>query len=190
MAQRIGLVLAGGSGRRMGRTKGDLIFEGTTLATRAARALWPMCGSVFISVARDRPNPAPGFPTVEDEPPAGRGPLAGIAAGFRATGSADLVVLACDYPRVVSDLLAALAAGGADHDVVIPTDPGGRDHPLVGLWRRSAEDSVRRALEEGAREVRGVLRDLRVRRLAAADLPDLDWAQALGNWNVPGDVGG
>ena len=131
----------------MGRTKGDVVVEGATLAERAARALWPLCGSVLISVSPAARNPAPGFPTIEDEPPPGRGPLAGIAAGFRATGGADLLVLACDYPNVALDLLAALVAAAEDHDVAIPTDPGGRDHPLVGLWRRSAEGPVRRVLE-------------------------------------------
>jgi len=172
----------------MGRTKGDVVVEGATLAERAARALWPLCGSVLISVSPAARNPAPGFPTIEDEPPPGRGPLAGIAAGFRATGGADLLVLACDYPNVALDLLAALVAAAEDHDVAIPTDPGGRDHPLVGLWRRSAEGPVRRVLEEGAYKVRGVLRDLRVKRLSAVDLPDLDWTRSLANWNRPEDV--
>jgi len=188
MAQRIGLVLAGGLGRRFGRPKGELLLEGTTLAARAACTLWPLCGSVLISLSPDGANPAPGFAAVHDEPPAGRGPLAGIAAGFRATGSADLLVLACDYPRVGADLLQALVGAPGAHDLAIVSDPSGRDHPLVGLWRRSAESMVRRALEEGAYKVRGVLREIQVKRLRATQLPGLDWGHALQNWNAPEDA--
>jgi len=37
MAQRIGVVLAGGLGRRLGKPKGDVVLGGSTLADRAAR---------------------------------------------------------------------------------------------------------------------------------------------------------
>lgn len=172
----------------MGRAKGDLVVSGISLAERAARSLWPVSASVLISLAPGTENPAHGFPAVEDEPPAGRGPLAGISAAFRATGSADLLVLACDYPYVETALLAALVAAGGDDDLVMPTDPGGRDHPLVALWKRCTETHVRRALAERAYKVRGLLADLRVRRLYPAELPGIDLARALSNWNTPEDL--
>ena len=82
MAQTIGLVLAGGAGRRMGRSKGDLDLDGANLAERAARTLWPLCSSVVISIAPGARNPTPRFAAVEDEGPAFRGPLAGILPAF------------------------------------------------------------------------------------------------------------
>src|SRR5262245_53002815 len=100
MGQLIGVVLAGGEGRRMGAPKGGIAFEGMSLAERAARTLRPVCGSVLVSIARGQPNPAPAYPYVEDETPTSRGPLAGILAAFASTGKADLLVLACDYPWV------------------------------------------------------------------------------------------
>src|SRR5262245_47790958 len=185
----IGVVLAGGEGLRMGRPKGSLVLDGATLAARAAQALRPLCGSVLISIAPGASNPAPGFDTVEDEPAAGRGPLAGIAAAFAVTGKADLLVLACDYPRVGSDLLDAIvtAAAPAD-DLVMVTDPRGRDHPLVALWRRTAEPVVIEALVEKEHKVQRLLPDLAVRRLGARELAafDLDWS--LKNVNVPEDL--
>ena len=65
MSQRVGLVLAGGRSRRLGRAKGELLYRGQSLAERAANALWPLCSSVLISIGRGASNPAPGFATVE-----------------------------------------------------------------------------------------------------------------------------
>ena len=185
MAQRIGVVLAGGEGRRLGRPKGEVVLGGSSLADRAARALKPLCGGVIVSVARGMPNPAPAFPSVEDR--GGRvGPLGGLAAAFASTGRADLLVLACDYPAVGPSFLRSLLAGGeGGEDVVFPVDATGRDHPLVGLWRRSAANVVLAAVDAKAYKVQALLPDLTVRRLPAAVFPNFDLGRVLKNVNWP-----
>ena len=189
MAQRLGVVLAGGAGRRMGRSKGDLVVDGRPLAERAARALAPVCASVLISVAPGAVNPAPSWTAVEDAPPAGRGPLAGLQAAFLSTGSADLVVLACDYPEASTELLrAVLAQAPEDADLVFPTDPRGRDHPLVGLWRRAALDEIEASLDSHIHKVRAVLAGLRVHRVHPQALPGFDLSAELRNMNAPEGV--
>lgn len=193
MAQTIGVVLAGGAGRRMGGPKGELRVDGMTLAERAAKTLRPLCGSVLISVPHGGRNPAPGYAAIEDELPERRGPLAGIAAAFASSGRADLFVLACDYPAVESELfrvLRDLAEPWAD--VVLPTDASGRDHPLVALWRRGAERAVRAALDADSRRVSSVFPEVEVQRISAADLGTLgvDVKLALTNVNWPSDLEG
>lgn len=189
MSQRVGVVLAGGLSRRFGRTKGELAFEGETLARRAADAVWPLCASVLISVGPDAENPAPGYSVVRDLPPRGRGPLAGIDAAFRITGDADLLVLACDYPRVGADLLRLIVQTAEEEDdIVMPVDPRGRDHPLVALWHRRTAPLVAEAVEEGRLKVRALLADFRVRRLGPRRFPDLDAGQVLLNLNRPADL--
>lgn len=180
----IGLILAGGRGVRLGRDKGTLVVDGQPLARRAAEALAPLCRGLLVSLRAGAANPLPGYPAVEDGPPAGRGPLAGILAGLEATEGADLLVLACDYPRVGTALLEALllAARPAD-DVVFAVDSSGRDHPLVGLWRRRTAERIRSALADGRLRVGELLETLRAKRLGAAD-------QALVNVNRPADLTG
>lgn len=193
MAQTIGVVLAGGSGRRMGRPKGELRLEGATLAERAAKVLRPLCGSVLISLPRGARNPAPSFAVVEDEPPAGRGPLSGIAAAFASTGKADLLVLACDYPAADADLFRVLLAEARpDVHLVVPTDAAGRDHPLVALWRRSAEPIVDAALAAGSLKVQALFAELEVQRIPAAALAGwgIDVTLALANVNWPAELEG
>jgi len=189
MAQRVGVVLAGGSGSRLGQAKGAIELGGQTLAERAAAALWPHCGSVLISVGRGAVRPAPSYPSIEDPAPAGRGPLVGILAAFEATQQSDLLVLACDYPRVGADLLRRIVAfDAAEHDLIMPSDARGRDHPLVALWTRRTEAAVREAVAEGRHKVRALFGEWRIRRLAPADLHGIDLDRALLNVNWPEEL--
>ena len=151
--------------------------------------LWPFCGSVLISIAPGTENPAAGFPALEDPPPAGRGPLSGILAAFEATTDADLLVLACDYPRVEPSLfrmMLALASPG--DDLVMPVDPRGRDHPLVALWRRTTRPRLREAIDLEQHRVHSLLPDVSVRRVVPGQLPGLDLDRALLNLNWPADL--
>jgi molybdopterin-guanine dinucleotide biosynthesis protein A len=177
----------------MGRPKGELRLDGVTLAERAAKVLRPLCGNVLISLPRGSRNPAPSFAVVEDEPPAGRGPLSGIAAAFASTGRADLLVLACDYPAADADLFRVLLAEArSDAHLVVPTDATGRDHPLVALWRRSAEPFVDAALAAGSLKVQALFAELEVQRLPAAALAGwgIDVTLALANVNWPSELEG
>jgi molybdopterin-guanine dinucleotide biosynthesis protein A len=190
MSQLVGVVLAGGEGRRMGRAKGGIpLDDGVSLAERAALALGPLCGTVVISLSPGSENPAPDYSLVEDREPSCRGPLAGIDAAFSATGNADLLVLACDYPRVDTALLEAiLRAATPDDEMVIVTDRRGRDHPLVGLWRRSMAAPVHDAVELGLLKVRSLLAEAKVRRLGPSDLAGHDPDAALVNVNTRSEL--
>jgi molybdopterin-guanine dinucleotide biosynthesis protein A len=143
---------------------------------------------VLVSTRPGEPNPAPRFPAIPDPEPSGRGPLVGIDAAFGATGDADLLVLACDYPLVTVDLLRALVqAREPGDDVVLASDHTGRDHPLVAVWARSAAPVVRAAVADGRLKVRGLLADLRARRVGPGQLPgDLD--RLLCNANTAEDL--
>lgn len=189
MTRPIGLVLAGGLGSRLGRAKGDLVLGGRPLAERAAAVLGPLCRGVLISLRAGSANPAPGIPAVEDAPPAGRGPLAGILAAFEATADRDLLVLACDYPGVCGELLERLVESAEPADaLVFPVDASGRDHPLVGLWRRRTHAGVRSALDRGRHRVADVVSELGARRVDARRLGVEDAERALANVNRPEDL--
>ena len=185
----IGLVLAGGVGRRLGRTKGDLRVGGRPLALRAAAALIPVCRGVLVSVGAGAENPAPGYPAIEDEPPAGRGPLAGIAAAFAVSEEADLLVLACDYPRVMPTLLRRLLErADPGVELVLVRDSEGRDHPLVTLWRRGIEQRVRDALQRETFRVGDLVGASSVQRLGPDVFPGIDLKRELTNLNRAADL--
>jgi molybdopterin-guanine dinucleotide biosynthesis protein A len=189
MEPPIGVVLAGGIGRRFGRPKGGVSVGGTALAVRAAQALAPVCRGVVVSIGPGASNPAPGYLPIEDAAPGGGGPLAGIAAAFAATSRSDLLVLACDYPGIGTDVLRALLAAAVREDeVVILCDCSRRDHPLVGLWRRRLAVRVRAAVGEGRLAVSALLAGCAVRRLGPTELATVDLAPRLVNVNEPADL--
>lgn len=148
--------MSGGTGRRLGgRDKDMLPVAGRPLL---AYALDAVAGADrVVGVGPRRPVDRP-VTFVREDPP-GSGPLAGLAAGVRAT-TADLVVaLACDMPLVtapvVSRLVATAAAQpgrirhdqrGALHDRrgdgAVLVDGDGRRQPLAAVYRRTSLVSV------------------------------------------------
>lgn len=180
LAQLIGVVLAGGGGRSAGRARVPLPEDGPPLEERAARTLRSLCSGVVVAIDAGEVNRAPRFPVVQIVGPSNRGPLAAVLAAMDATGSADLLVLDPGYPGVEPGLFRTiLDSARPGVDVVFPYDANGRDHPLVGLWKRSAARAVREALERGVYKVRSILPDMVVQRLGPDDFVGIDVAVAL-----------
>ena len=138
---RFAIVLAGGSGRRLGfLDKPGLIVAGQSLLARALRAVVPAL-TVVVGPQRDLPA---GVLRISEDPPHG-GPAAGLAAGLALlardkgiqSGSDLVAVLAADLPGIdgpaVQSLALAVRRAGVDGAVLI--DPGGRDQYLAGVWR-------------------------------------------------------
>ncbi|HLY78444.1 MAG TPA: NTP transferase domain-containing protein, partial [Caulobacteraceae bacterium] len=142
----VGVVLAGGASRRMGRDKAALAVDGETLAARAARRLLGVCPRVAI--ADGGRGLVPGLPCLPDAP--GAGPAAGILGAARAWPGHSLLVLACDLPRVSEALLRELvrrlpaAEGGEAGDAPDAPDAPDADHAgaaadpdwVVPRWER------------------------------------------------------
>lgn len=157
----------------MGSDKAALIIEGRSLLARAIDACADC--SVIVVVAADTPadvEPSRVTRTLED-PPFG-GPVAGLAAGLAALPPADpgdeVLVLACDLPRVAAAVRTLIDAPlGPDGSCLADAD--GRPSYLTGRYRRAA---LRRAVPAAARNlsVTGVLSGLRLHAAAAPELTD------------------
>jgi len=105
----MGLVLAGGKSRRMGRDKALLDFHGKPQAQAAADMLAPFVDGVFLS-CRPEQYPAELFRGLErlHDPEEGLGPLGGILAAFARHPHAAWVVVACDLPLLTPAVLEQL----------------------------------------------------------------------------------
>jgi molybdopterin-guanine dinucleotide biosynthesis protein A len=154
-AAPVGVVLAGGASRRMGRDKALLalprdlgeVWE-ESLPAAAARRLAAVCAAVVVA---DRGRRLlPGLPSLPDG--AGRGPAAGILGAAAAYPGRRLLVLACDLPRVPDGLLADLAgpvAGdGNGVDWAVPRWAG-RVEPLCALYGPAALAALAARVERG-----------------------------------------
>lgn len=146
------LVLAGGTGQRMGDPRGTdkaaLDVGGITLLDRVLGAVADAQHRVVVGPRR--PTAWPVTFTVEE--PAGSGPAAAIVHGLSLVQAPTVVVLAADLPfaaTAVPRLLDALADERVDVAMLI--DKSGRRQPLLAAYRA---DALRRCAE--GRDWRGV----------------------------------
>lgn len=138
----LGIVPAGGAGRRMGGLdKARLEVGGMTLLDRVLTAARPVCDRLVV-VGPARPTPVAGVEFVQEAAPGG-GPVPAVAAGLGRAPEADVVlVVAADLPFVTdADLrrLVAAAPAAADHR--------GRPHPLLAAYE--GDDLRARAADLG-----------------------------------------
>ncbi|MFD4293066.1 NTP transferase domain-containing protein [Rhodococcus sp. NPDC058532] len=131
------IVLAGGSGSRMGGVDkpalevGGRSMLGTALAAVAG-------ASTTVVVGPPRADLDPAIRQVQ-ESPRGAGPVAALAAGLRAVGgSAVVAVLAADLPELTPgaiDLLRSALDVAPDRGAALAVDESGRVQFLLGVWR-------------------------------------------------------
>lgn len=150
----LGVVLAGGASRRMGRDKALLQVSGRALLVWAVERLAPQCAALAVSRHDGRLDGLDlvGLPVLADDGPERAGPLAGIVAGLdwaaRALPAATHVAsVAVDTPFLPADFVARLdaarAAAGAD---ACCASSGGRRHPVAALWPVAGRGLLRAAL--------------------------------------------
>jgi molybdopterin-guanine dinucleotide biosynthesis protein A len=175
------IILAGGRSARMGRPKEALPFGGAPLLARIAQALAPGCDPVVV-VARDAAQELPPLPAnalrAHDDV-AGRGPLAGLAAGLRRLLAVPgfepddaAFVVACDHPFVDAGFARFLADRLGDADAALP-EVGGRPEPLCAVYRLRCLPRVDALLAAGNAGP-SALADGRAARVGEAALRDFD----------------
>jgi len=160
----LGVILAGGLGRRMGgRDKAFLRLGEETLLARVMRRLSPQVDALVVNANGDAARfGATGVTVVPDGVEGNAGPLAGVLAGMdhaAATGHDWIVTVAVDTPFFPTDLAARLGEvahrTGAPVVLAATPDPvrGLLRHPTFGLWRVDLRDDLRAALGAGVRKV-------------------------------------
>lgn len=180
-----GLLLTGGAGRRMGEDKALLTLGGARLADRAAEAL----GAVCRPCLEVGPGRSP-LPSVREVPP-GSGPLAAVAAGWRALSmehghAGAVIVLAVDMPFVTPMLLELLARVPGS-DAVVPV-AGGRFQPLCARYTPRALAVAETLGREGERSMRALLDAVEVTPLHQWVWEPVAGPGALADLDTPADL--
>ena len=175
------MVLAGGTGRRLGGAdKASIEVQGRSLLEHAITAT-TAAHEVVIVAARQVPTSRAVTWTLEE--PSDGGPAAGLLAGLDALPVVpDLVcALAVDMPGVTRSTVSRLLdAVDEDDDAAVLVDRTGRLQPLAGVYRFSALTAARPApgLEHGL-SMRALLAPMHVKGVAAVGNETLDvdtWA--------------
>lgn len=146
----IGVVLAGGASARFGgRPKGLLVLAGCPMAMHAVRMLSGFCTEVFVEAPIGAGYEALGLPLIHAAPEhAGKGPLAGMAAGLARAADGALIAFApCDMPFLLRGIYDALTAVAASSHGAYAQSPHGEE-PLVSVLVPSLRPALLAALEK------------------------------------------
>ena len=158
----MGVVLAGGKSRRMGRDKLLVELDGQQLLARAVERLKEQMHYIVVVAPPNRPElKMPDAALIADNHEGFQGPLAGIFAGlFHAEvhGFESIVTIAADTPFFPDDYVDRIM--GDTTRIVLPEErqvniartPDGL-HPVFGHWSLNSMDTISNLLSQDIRKV-------------------------------------
>jgi molybdopterin-guanine dinucleotide biosynthesis protein A len=175
---RSAVILAGGSGRRVGREKALLDFKGRPLVCWTADRLAGVVGELVV-VARDEAQAEvlqrtiPQAEVTWDAVPC-YGPVAGLAAGMKRARGRLAFAVGCDMPFLSPEVISLLFDLAVGFEAAVPAGPKGLE-PLHAVYEaRRMALACQRALELGERRIQSPLRELRCNSVSLERLKKLD----------------
>jgi len=154
------VVLSGGSSRRMGRDKSQLLFRGRTLlenvVERVARVCHPIVVAGIDSFDYQNSKLTTSFVTDQYRD---CGPLEGIRAGLACLAPSVnwAFVSACDAPEINPDLIRWMTSFIEIQDesceAIIPVD-GDRIYGLTAMYRTNLAAEIESLIQSGERRVK------------------------------------
>jgi len=164
------LILAGGSGSRLGQDKAATPLDGRTLLDRARATIGSVDDTATIHVL-DHAYPG--------------GPAAAVVAGLTRCESAHVGVLAVDMPFAADALVRARSAVMEQPaaDAWVPVDSSGRRQWLCAVYRSSALATAADSVDEWSGRSFASL----VSQLACVDVP-IDDSISLLDIDTPDDL--
>ena len=178
----VGVVLAGGLGRRIGGSKAIVELCGRPLIAYPLAALRDCLSEVAIIAKAD--TELPSFPgvTVWIEPGTPRHPLVGIVHALGLAGGRPVLVCAGDLPFVTPGLIDRIAdTDPAGAPAVVPVCEGVLQ-PLLAMYLPAAGPLLTPAAERGVTTLRSEVEALHPRILEVAD------PEPFFNVNAPEDL--
>lgn len=175
----------------MGQPKALIGLDGETLIARTVRVAAAAVDEVALvgEPPFELPPALADLPRIPDRP-AGIGPIGGLAGLLNARPGRWCLLLACDMPRLSSELLKQMLglADPALCDAVVPacTAPDARLqlHPCCAAYHAAISSRIAETIALRRYGMVELLDGLRVARLPLND-PSL-----LDNWNTPDDIKG
>lgn len=181
-ANLLGVVLAGGNGRRIGGSKATVAVSGAPLISYPVQAVRQALGNVAVVAKPDTElPPLPGVP-IWVEPSQPCHPLTGIVHALSVARDRPVLICACDLPLVTPELVQEIAAADAGQSPAVIARVSGELQPLLGCYRPAALPRLAEALEHPGISLRRAVGRLEP---MAHDVSD---PRLLLNVNAPEDV--
>jgi molybdenum cofactor guanylyltransferase len=178
----VGVVLAGGLGRRLGGSKATVRLNGRPLITYPLGAVRAALGSAVVVAKADTELPTLHGIEVWMEPPEPRHPLTGIVHALAVAEGRPVLACACDLPLVPPDLIRELAGADQGEALVVAASYGDRLQPLLARYEPEALEPLSAALRTEDLSVRDALTALGARPCPVAE------ETFLFNVNTPEDL--
>ncbi|MGE9296191.1 MAG: NTP transferase domain-containing protein [Puniceicoccales bacterium] len=181
-APLMGLVLAGGQSRRMGRDKATLTWHGEPLWRRQAELLAEQGMPVGISLRAEQTLDIGGFAPVHDAMD-DAGPLAGFLSAWAQFAQSALLVVACDLPLLDAATIRFLIEQRDPTKLATAyrSANDGLPEPLCAIWEPRSRAALEASVAAGKRCPRKVL----INGGDDVRLLDLPHPTALENANTP-----
>ncbi|HUV89175.1 MAG TPA: molybdenum cofactor guanylyltransferase [Anaerolineae bacterium] len=179
-----GIVLAGGSSRRMGRDKAFLELDGRPLIAHVVECVARVCAEVLVVASNVQPYAGLGARLVEDRF-RGVGVLGGLHAGLEAAAHELALAVGCDMPFLNPALLRAFAGWAEGFDVAVLRQ-GEQVEPLHGAYRRTCLPAMEAAIRANQRRIVSFFPQVRVRYVAPEEVTPFDpGLRSFRNVNTP-----
>jgi molybdopterin-guanine dinucleotide biosynthesis protein A len=191
-----GIVLAGGTSRRMGRNKAFLELGSRPLITIVIDRMTLACTEVLVVSGDASSYTHLGVAVVEDRF-RGVGVLGGLHAGLEAAHHDLTLLVGCDMPFLSPRLLQAFAGWAEGYDVAL-LRRGEQIEPLHGAYRRTCLPAIESAIHAKKRRILSFFREVRVcyvdQETVAPFDPDFhsfrnvntmeEWEQTIAEWRI------
>ena len=184
------VIQAGGQSSRMGRDKGLLPFQGTTLIQYILGQLNRIGDETLI--ISNRPGDYENFgPTVYSDVIRDCGALGGIYSAVFYAKHDVCAILACDMPFINIPLLHHLINLAPGYDVIIPRlEPNEYTEPFRTVYRKkTCLPVIKRQLDAGELKVSEFFDDVKIRYVEKEELQRFDKNLiSFTNINTPDDL--
>ena len=178
-SEPIGVILAGGRGRRMGGAKATVLLAGRPLISYPLEALSAVLGEVVVLAKADTELPSLPGTTVWVEPDTRHHPAIGIVQALGLAGGRSVLVCAGDLPFVAPAIVRDLSAADPGLAPAVVASSGGSVQPLLGCYQPLAADLLRPGDERPLREQIAAL---------SPQLLEIEDPRAMFNVNAPEDL--
>ncbi len=183
-----GVVIAGGSSRRMGRDKALIPFMDKPLIRHPLDLLSRFFDEVIVVANNGEGYAHLGFPVFPDRREE-RGALVGLLSGLAAVESPRAFFTACDMPFIAPgliDLLVSEARPGIQ--AVVPEGPDGLE-PLLAVYSRECLETMERLIDQGSLKITSLLAEVPTTIVPPVRVADVDPDyRSFVNLNSPDDI--
>lgn len=181
------IILAGGQSRRMGSDKAFIKIEGLPLIKRQLNLLKGIFKKIIIVSNSPKKYRFKNIKAVTDIIK-NRGPLSGLHAGLKASGSFYNFVLACDMPFLNERLVRYMLKNKNDYDVFVPKVEN-KFHPLFGVYSKNCIPVIENMLKKDDLRVLGIFPKVKSGFISKKKIQRFDKGMlSLANINTPEDL--